>query len=246
MQAIYTFDFLKTVSAQLKETLDGMSESRLDQDALKSLNKFQQQRNARQGVYVLHLERGPVYLGKANDVSERLGQHFEKLQGRRGIDMNNIGYKALLLDESMSTAANEDILIAMYRADHKEMWNGAGFGPKDPGQNRDIGKPSKFDTNYPIVDDFHIDLATHDQERIRLAVLLGLMKVQLPYVFRYDVHPDDLNREITLAGIGHNARSLLQAVVRFLGDGWKGAILSYGMVLYKTKKDYPYGEVLLP
>ena len=83
-------------------------------------------------------------------------------------------------------------------------------------------------------------------KQMELAVLLGQMKVQLPYVFRYTVPADDLQRQIGLAGVKRDARSLLQAAVTFLGAGWKGAVISYGMVLYKTTKDYPYGEELLP
>ncbi|MFM9433657.1 hypothetical protein ACFDR9_000698 [Janthinobacterium sp. CG_23.3] len=246
LQSIYVFDFLQTVSTQLKETLDGMEESKLNDVALASLSGFQAQRDSRQGVYVLHYDGAPVYLGKANDVSERLSQHLEKLKGRRGIDPDRVGYKALLLDKSMGTAANEDLLISMYKGKHASMWNGAGFGPKDPGQNRDTTRPGWFDRHFPIVDDFLIDIDAGSAEQIGLAILLGLMKVQLPYVFRYTVPSDDLLRQISLAGVKHDARSLLQAAVTFLGVGWKGAIISYGMVLYKTTKDYPYGEELTP
>ncbi len=246
MQSIYVFDFLQTVSAQLKDTLDGMQESKLDDAALAGLTGFQAQKDSRQGVYVLHYDGAPVYLGKANDVSERLSQHLEKLKGRRGIDPDRIGYKALLLDKSMGTAANEDLLISMYKGKHANMWNGAGFGPKDPGQNRDTTRPGWFDRHFPIVDDFPIELDAGPAEQMELAVLLGQMKVQLPYVFRYAVPSDDLQRQISLAGVKRDARSLLQAAVTFLGAGWKGAVISYGMVLYKTTKDYPYGEELLP
>ncbi|WP_317201597.1 hypothetical protein [Janthinobacterium sp.] len=246
MQSIYVFDFLQTVSAQLKETLDRMAESKLNESALAGLSTFQMQNDSRQGVYVLHYEGAPVYLGKANDVSERLAQHLEKLKGRRGIDPERIGYKALLLDKSMGTAANEDLLISMFKSEHAGMWNGAGFGPKDPGQNRDTTKPGWFDRQFPIIDDFPMELDAGPEQEMEFAVLLRTMKTQLPYVFRYTVPPEELPRLISLAGVQRDARSLLQAAVSFLGDGWKGAVISYGMVLYKTNKHYPYGEELLP
>lgn len=141
MQSIYVFDFLTTVSAQLKETLEKMAESPLDDQALRELGAFQDKNNARQGIYMLHYDGTPVYLGKANNVSARLFRHLEKLLGRQHIEPALIGYKALLLDKSMSMAVNENILIAMFKEHHAGMWNGNGFGPKDPGQERDTGKP---------------------------------------------------------------------------------------------------------
>jgi hypothetical protein len=66
LQSIYVFDFLTTVSAQLKETLEKMEESLLDDQALRELSAFQDRSDSRQGVYVLHYDGAPVYLGKAN------------------------------------------------------------------------------------------------------------------------------------------------------------------------------------
>jgi hypothetical protein len=157
-----------------------------------------------------------------------------------------IGYKALLLDKSMSTAANENILIAMFKERHAAMWNGNGFGPKDPGQERDTTKPGWFDKNYPIIADYGVQLALELDGGIALRTLFAQMKTQLPYVFRYDVPAEELERHIPLEGVKHDARSLLQAAVTFLGDGWKGAVISYGMVLYKTSKQYRYGVELTP
>ncbi|HAT30203.1 MAG TPA: hypothetical protein DCW29_04930 [Janthinobacterium sp.] len=231
---------------QLMERLDGMAESTINDAALAELALLQSQEDCRQGVYVLHYDGAPVYQGKANDVADRLSQHFEKLKGRRGIDPCRVGYKALLLDKSMGTAANEDLLISMFKKKHANMWNGAGFGPKDPGQNRDTTKPGWFDTRFPIVADFPILLSLDAAGGVELAVLLAQMKARLPYVFRYAVPAEDLSRHIKLNEVKHDARGLLQAAVSFLGAGWKGAVISYGMVLYKTTKAYPYGEEVTP
>lgn len=146
----------------------------------------------------------------------------------------------------MSTAANENILIAMFKERHAAMWNGNGFGPKDPGQERDTTKPGWFDKNYPIIADYGVQLALELDGGIALRTLFAQMKTQLPYVFRYDVPAEELERHIPLEGVKHDARSLLQAAVTFLGDGWKGAVISYGMVLYKTSKQYRYGVELMP
>lgn len=246
MHSLYVFDFLRTVSLQLKASLEAIRESALTEEALEELRLFQTAHDSLQGVYVIHYAERPVYVGKANNVSERLGQHLLKLRGRKGIDARNIGYKALLLDKSMSTAANEDILISMFREENGEMWNGAGFGPKDPGKERDTTRPGKFDRTYPIEDAYEITLPVAEGGAISLRDLFSRMKAQLPYVFRYNVPAEELDRELILSRAPFSARNLLQSAVTALGEGWKGAIISYGMVLYKTTKHYPHGEEILP
>lgn len=246
MHSLYVFDFLKTISIQLKERLEDLNETVLSPESLLDLTRYQREVDSQQGVYVVHYQGTPKYVGKANNVADRLSQHLTKLLGRQGIDPAAIGYKSLLLDKSMSTAANEGILISMFKEEHKDMWNGGGFGPKDPGKERDTTKPGKFDQTYPIIDNFKINLKTDEQNRIQLGEMFNAMKAQLPYVFRFDVPVDELEKIITLAGDDRSAHSLLQAAVTFLGEGWKGAIISYGMVLYKTTKHYQYGIELTP
>jgi hypothetical protein len=240
------FDFLRTVSQQLKDTLEALPESVLDDGALAKLLSYQQEAGTHQGVYVIHYDGIPKYVGKANHVRDRLAQHLTKLRGRRGITPKRLGYKTLLLDKSMSTAANEDILIGMFKDEHEDMWNGGGFGPKDPGKERDTTKPGKFDREHPIVDDFQINLHLDESGVVGLGKLLSAMKAQLPYVFRYDVPAAELSRPVSVSEVPPTARDLLQAVVTLLGEGWRGAIISYGMVLYKTSKHYPHGEEINP
>lgn len=246
MYSLYVFDFLTTVSVQLKEKLEGLDETVLDKASLADLARYQREHDALQGVYVIHYEGQPKYVGKANNVSDRLSQHLTKLSGRKGINPLAIGYKTLLLDKSMSTAANEDILISMFKQEHTGMWNGAGFGPKDPGKERDTTKPGPFDTAYPILDEYLVNLKTDENGAINLKDLVTTMKDQLPYVFRYNVPAEELEKTIVLTSDDRRARSLLLTVVSFLGEGWKGAVISYGMVLYKTSKHYPHGEELNP
>ena len=246
MHSLYVFDFLKTVSLQLKETLEHLDETVLNPTSLLELNRYQREIGSQQGVYVVHYQGSPKYIGKANNVADRLSQHLTKLLGRQGIDRSAIGYKSLLLDKSMSTAANEGILISMFKEDHKDMWNGGGFGPKDPGKERDTTKPGKFDQTYPIIADFTVELKTDERNGIKLGDLFSAMKEQLPYVFRYEVPAADLEKTIVLTDESRSARHLLQVAVTFLGESWKGAIISYGMVLYKTTKHYPHGVELTP
>jgi hypothetical protein len=246
LHSLYVFDFLQTVSLQLKDMLDGLDETVLDQQSLVELARYQREIGSQQGVYVIHYNGAPKYVGKANNVADRLSQHLTKLHGRKGIQRGAIGYKSLLLDKSMSTAANEGILISMFGEEHEDMWNGGGFGPKDPGKERDTTKPGKFDQAYPIIDDFPVDLKTDERGGIQLGDLFAAMKAQLPYVFRYSVPAAELGEMIVLTSPDRSARELLRAAVAHLGEGWKGAIISYGMVLYQTAKHYPHGEEITP
>jgi hypothetical protein len=246
LHSLYVFDFLRTVSYQLKDTLETLPASRLTDIAIADLLEFQGEARSAQGVYLLVYDGAPRYIGKANNVKDRLSQHLTKLRGRRNIDLNLLAYKALLLDKSMSTAANESILIGLFKEQNADMWNGGGFGPKDPGQERDTTKPGKFDQQHPIIDNFRVNLRLDQDGTVELGHLLAAMKSQLPYVFRYDVPASELAGRIDVELVEPAANNLLQAIVSHLGTGWRGAIISYGMVLYKTSKRYPHGLEINP
>ena len=242
MHALYSFDFLDTISKQLQEKLDQLGVTILRDDQLVGLELFQHENFRKQGVYVIHYENIPKYIGKANNVAERLKQHFKKLTGRQNIDPSKIGYKCLLLDNSMSTAANEDLLIEKYREIHSGLWTGQGFGPKDPGRERDTTAPGSFDQSHPIRLDFQQE-GIHDEETVKS--LCKKLKTSLPYVFRYKVN-SRCNESMNLAGVERYPKPLVQALINHLGEGWRGAILSYGMVIYENKKSCPFGEVIDP
>jgi hypothetical protein len=134
----------------------------------------------------------------------------------------------------------------MFKEQYANMWNGAGFGPKDPGQQRDTTKPGRFDQQHPIIEDYKVSINTDQNGAIELRKLLLEIKSQLPYVFRFDVPDAELQSWIHIGDVEHVACDLLQAIVTHLGNGWRGAIISYGMVLYKTNKHYPHGLELDP
>ena len=144
-----------------------------------------------------------------------------------------MGYKALVLDKSMSTAANEDVLIAVFGAKHSGMWNNKGFGPKDPGQERDTTKPSAFDQQHPIRADYPVE-DIQDLETVES--LFIKMKTQLPFVFRYKLQDEVETRTVNLTGVARQADRLLESAVKILDPGWQAAVLSYGMVVYKDRQ----------
>lgn len=243
MHQLYNFDFLNTISLQLKELLDQIKLSHLSDDTLGDLKNFQKENRSKQGVYLLFYEGAPVYLGKADNVALRLEEHLEKLRGRKNISSNKIGYKAILLDTSMSTAANEKILIALFGKQHKGMWNGKGFGPKDPGKQRDNTKPGEFDARYPINEEYIINFGATSG---KLGVFLQTAKTQLPYTFRFEITAGKLEQQVLLPDMDCSAEVFLQCVVDCLGKGWKGVILNYGMIIYKTDANFDFGKVVFP
>ncbi len=93
MFAIYSFDFLATITEQLESKLESMSFTKLTENALMELHEFQQENKIRQGVYLLVYKKKAIYVGKADDVRDRIGQHLRKLKGRRNLDVSKIGFK---------------------------------------------------------------------------------------------------------------------------------------------------------
>ncbi|MBT9161156.1 MAG: hypothetical protein DDT26_02457 [Dehalococcoidia bacterium] len=244
MHELYSFHFLDTISAQLHAQLEAMEQTELTEHTLTALAAFQHENNAAQGVYVLHHLGVPVYVGKASNMKYRLKKHLKKISGRKNISVRDTTYKALLLDKSMSTAANETILLGLFQESHAGMWNNGGFGPNDPGKERDTTEPGDFDRAHPIQERWLITLR---ESQATIGEVLASMKKQLPYVFRYQ-SLSAMERSIPIdpSTSPADADALFEACVRKLGVGWKGAILSYGMVLYRNSKSYPFGREVLP
>jgi aryl-alcohol dehydrogenase-like predicted oxidoreductase len=119
----------------------------------------------------------------------------------------DIGYKAMLLDNSMSTAANEELLIRLFAAQHAGMSNGKGFGPRDPGKERDTTASSDFDRDHPIVTDIAVE-GVNDNEMI--GTLFRKMKNGLPCVFRYQIGTARTT-PVDLTGVPRNAEASLRA-----------------------------------
>lgn len=222
-----------------------MGESALTREALAELKTFQTKDRRFQGVYVVHYDGRPAYVGKAKNIEKRLSDHLFKLSGRNKIDFSRVRFQALYLDESMSTAANESLLIAQFKARHPDMWNGAGFGTKDPGKERDTTKTSPFDLAYPINAEYLVECPAGADTGIKLATLLSSVKKKLPYRLRYGKIGKDADRSIRMSSQKLPAQELLQEVVQFLGGTWHAAVMKHGMVLYNVAKDYPATTVIL-
>lgn len=240
----YNFNFLETVSTQLVQTLEELDLASLTEGSLQELGSFQHESKSKQGVYLLSFRGEPAYLGKANDVAARLRIHRRKLLGRQGISEQELGYKALLLDGSMSTAANEELLIAIFRRRHSGMWNGQGFGSKDPGRNRDRTQPGPFDEAHPIRKDYVVEIEGTEKT---IGGVFKQLKKQLPYLFRYQKLPSSVtNIQMSLRPGTYAAEAVVRSALGKFPKNWHAAILSYGIVVYKGLDRYWHTTEVVP
>lgn len=239
----FRFSLPRAVTEQLVERLEQLTSSPLTNEALAHLAAFQAKSETAQGVYVIYQGGAAVYAGKADALAERLGEHLWKLCGRKGIDLATVGFKALLLDENWSTSANEGLLINHFKAKNECRWNGSGFGPKDPGKNRDGGEPNWFDNTFPVRDDYPVENIV---DVMTAGAVLAQIKEQVPYLFRYDLPTQAAETEVNLRGVPHTAQDLALAVTRTLGAGWQLMLFKNGLTLYHANKTYSHGTQLLP
>ena len=245
MFALFRFDLPDAVTKELLVRLEQLTSSNLTPTALRDLSTFQNHHEIQHGVYLLLKDGIPAYIGKANDVAERLSQHLEKLRGRRNIEMASLGFKALILEVSWSTSANEELLIEHFKAIKQCAWNKTGFGPKDPGKNRDGHEPGEFDELYPINENWP---CTDIANSVTVAGLLDALKSQLPYLLRYQIDKKSGGKVIDTRNVARTADSLLLHVAKFLGPDWQLMRFKGYYTFYKPAhiKDYEHGKQLNP
>lgn len=243
MFAYFRFSLPRAVTEQLVERLEQLNPSPLTKDALTTLAAFQAKNETSQGVYVIYQGGAAAYAGKADNLSDRLSEHLWKLSGRLGMDMESVEFKAVLLDESWSTSANEGLLIAHYKSKDECKWNGNGFGPKDPGRERDTTSPSWFDSAYPVRDDWPVK-GIPDQAAV-LEVLKEI-KGQLPFLLRYEKLGKKTVVAVDLSDVPRTARAVLVQCAQALGPGWQLTLLKFGFILYPEIKEFRYGERIHP
>jgi hypothetical protein len=239
----FRFSLPRAVTEQLVERLDQLPSSPLTDEALTQLTAFQAENETAQGVYVIYQAGAAAYAGKADGLAERLGEHLWKLRGRQGIDLAVVGFKALLLDENWSTSANEGLLINHFKARNECRWNGSGFGPKDPGKNRDGGEANWFDNTFPVRDDYPVE---NIADEATVAAVLSQIKAQVPYLFRYEVPGEVGATPLNLGGVPRTAQALALRATQALGAGWQLMLFKNGFTLYRANKGYANGTQLLP
>lgn len=139
-----------------------------------------------------------LYVGKSSDTGliGRLTEHARKLSGREIVQRYEIHYRALRVEEDLDAVAPEKMLIGSSAI----AWNGSGFGPHDPGRDRDTTrlKAGHFDQLFPIDLNMPVDLTGH--ATWDLSDALTHASETLPYTLRMDRR--QLTRDITSIGAG--------------------------------------------
>lgn len=146
------------------------------------------------GVYGLHHQDSLVYVGKANDSARlRLRKHLRQLNGRKGISPTEVSFRCLHFAHTWDPFKPEAHMISRYRPS----WNSKGFGPNDPGRERDTTNlaDDHWHVRYPLDPDYACEGVPIGQYDV--LELLRLVAKDAPYWVRFQG-----NREPrTLAGV---------------------------------------------
>lgn len=252
--AKFEIDIIQALTTQLVDALDKLTESPLTQSAIKRLSSGQ-------GVYQLLLNKRPVYVGKSEDIPYRLAEHKFKLEGRNSSKAIKISFKCLYVHKNWTTLAPEASLITHYKKEKlgECAWNGNGFGPHDPGRNREITNkpPDGFDAIYPIKHDWPCHWITPRTWNV-LSLLLALKNPKnLPFLFRYETehlggdkfahhtkgHPDHRGITVEVPKPNMSVVEILTLITKAL-PGWQATRFVSHVILYKEHRYYRHGTII--
>ena len=242
--ANFEIDIISALSAQLVEAFSRLEAGALSDEHIQSLPKGQ-------GVYQLFHTASLVYVGKADQLRSRLSEHSFKISGRRNINHSEMGFKCLFIHRNWTALAPEGSLIRHYReAGAGECaWNGNGFGPHDPGRDRETTDkhPDGFDSLYPIRKDWICDWIEAGPHNV--FALLKSIKSGLPYLLRFETlrkksphpHPDYEDVTVNIPRSHMTAEALLGLIAQAL-PGWQATAFPSHLILYKERRIYAHGE----
>lgn len=243
--APFEIDIIDALSGQLRAALGALTPAPLDAPHIAQVE-------VEQGIYVLYKQATMVYVGKADNVRARLTDHFSKLTGRRNVVLSDITFTCLYVHKNWTALAPEASLISHYKALNAGdcAWNGTGFGPHDPGRDRETTnkRPEGFDTLYPIVEDLPCSWVTPGSWNVR--DLLLSLKDELPYLLRFQTagyyrtgHPDYNSVDVTVPLPNMPAVELLRLIARGVPN-WQATVFASHMIFYKESRTYLFGTVL--
>lgn len=221
---------------QLADQIRTLRPSPLHTDHLERLE-------SRPGIYELYVNSDRVYVGKSSkNVPERLRNHLRKLSGRLGIDLADVRFICLYVDEDLEAAAPEKLLIKKYRDAGGSPWNTMGFGNKDPGRNRDhsLVKAKHFDAQYPIDLEHRVHGLSAGVRSVQ--DLLLEVKTGLPYNLRYEktkpIKRQLADSTVELPSGDLSVRDVMRLVIGSLPDGWQATALPGYLILYHEEETY--------
>jgi hypothetical protein len=205
------------------------------------------------GVYGLVYGGPLVYVGKADNLASRLEDHAFKIGGRQGISPADVGFKCLSVNRNWASYAPENILLVHYRDDLGQCeWNGIGFGPHDPGRNREETNkpPDGFDQRYPIRYDLPCPWVTAGEYPV--LELLLTMKKELPFLLRFQAdnskqwkrgHQGYVGRTVVIPADAMPAHEIMRLIAEAL-RGWQATRFPSHMILYEEDREYTHGVVM--
>lgn len=199
------------------------------------------------GAYMLFKGNStiPVYVGKTDaehGFRDRLDRHAFTVQGRHNLDPNEMCFKAVRI-LVFSALDVEAILIKTMKEHHPTSisWNNSGFGSNDPGKRRDGQEPARFDKLFPIDFDYIINGLPVGLSPLR--DVLTSAKAKLPYLFRFDDIPIDLN--INAVPSSCSFRDLINRTMLVLNSGWQCTVLHGRVIMYPRHEDYEWKQEVL-
>lgn len=253
--AKFEIDIISALSSQLEAAFEKLKQGPLTHKALDDLDSGQ-------GVYQLYHLGKLVYVGKADSLPGRLREHELKISGRNNIDIKDVSFKCLYVHPNWNTLAPENSMIRHYKRKTGGLceWNGNGFGPHDPGRERETTNkdPDGFDEQYPIKKDWVCSwVKAGDWCVLNLLVALKDSK-KLPFLLRYETekikgkkkpahytkgHPDHRTATVTVPAAGMQITELMRLITRAL-PGWQSTAFQSHIILYKENRSYVHGKVI--
>lgn len=237
--AEFKLSITKALGDQLAAALDELTPAPLTVENIQALHPSP-------GVYQLYKGVDLVYVGKADrSLPSRIEKHFRKISGRINIQMAEMAFTCLYVDEDFGAVAPERLLINKHRGQGEVPWNYNGFGNNDPGKRRDttVVDQEHFDRAYPIDLEFKIaELLGIEQTMdgtITLASLLSTTKAALPYVFRYESSQVFEQIRVPRPDEWITADEVLRLAASHLPDHWQITALPGYVIMYGKQDVYP-------
>lgn len=242
----FTLNLHKALLWQLPRSLEKLVPAPLDQRNLQLLGD-------EKGVYQLFEGPRSVYVGKSESpLAVRLDQHRRRCTGRLNIDVVDMRFRCLYVDEFVDAAAPERVLIRDFQTAGLAPWNVAeGFAPRDVGRHRDGGRPGQWFLDRPV-DHQALVLPAVAGRPVSMEVALRDLKSAVPFdVFRFasarSRAPEDrvsaadyIGCDVTFASQPVSVLEHLYIVIDALSEGWQATVLPQGVIIYKENRDYPY------
>lgn len=243
--AEFEFDLATPLFNQIRKTFDSVTPVPLDNEHLRQIED-------RPGLYGLHLDGQPVYIGKADDsVLTRLRKHHRTIAGRKNISPEQVEFRCVYLAITWDPFKPETALMKYYRTTEPWGWNEKGFGANDPGRKRDWTHLDEdhWHRRYPLNPEWRCSSIVAGEYGAEQ--LLSEIGSDVPFWFRYEKTPQAREQyHATTVSVPRNAmsaRDLLRLVASTLGHAWQATITPSHMLLYNEQKmEYPFMEVIWP